>query len=223
MREQPVVLKGIDEDFGDEDGDVCPIAATPYRSRRPRGARLPGAGVSSFRSFLTYRSFMASKMRERTVMPPEEPARLLELLTALGARDRSVRPALTASDGTKVELPDELYAVLRDVIEALAHGLAITVATMHTVLTTSQAAEILGISRPTLVRLLESGEIPYDKPGRHRRVRLDDVLAYQQRSRRARAAGLDEMVRRAEDAQIYDLPEDAVAERLGRRREGKTT
>lgn len=157
---------------------------------------------------------MATKMSERTVMPPEQPARLLELLTALDARGGSVRPALTVPDGTMVELPDELYEVLRDVIEALAHGLAITVAPMHTVLTTSQAADLLGISRPTLVRLLEAGEIPYDQPGRHRRVRLDDVLAYQQRSRRARAAGLDEMVRHAEDAGIYDLPEDATVERL---------
>lgn len=166
---------------------------------------------------------MATKISEHTVMPPEEPARMMELLSALGAPDRSVRPALTAPDGTKVELPDELYAVLRHVIEALAQGLAIRVAPMHTVLTTSQAAELLGVSRPTLVRLLESGEIPYDKPGRHRRVRLDDVLAYQQRSRRARAAGLDEMVRHAEDAGIYDLPEEAAAERLSQKRAGKTT
>lgn len=50
--------------------------------------------------------------------------------------------------------------------------MAITVAPTHTVLTTSEAADLLGISRPTLVRLLEAGEIPYEQPGRHRRVRL---------------------------------------------------
>lgn len=96
---------------------------------------------------------------------------------------------------------------------ALAEGLAITVAPQHAVLTTSQAADLLGVSRPTLVRLLEAGAIPFDKPGRHRRVRLGDVLAYQERSRRSRAAGLDEMVRVSEDAGIYDLPPDAAFDR----------
>jgi excisionase family DNA binding protein len=85
---------------------------------------------------------------------------------------------------------------------------------VHTTLTTSQAAHILGISRPTLVRLLESGEIPYEQPARHRRVRLADILAYQQRARRARATALDEMVRISEEAGLYDLPDDMPFERL---------
>ena len=104
--------------------------------------------------------------------------------------------------------------MLRDVLEALSQGLAITVAPVHTVLTTSQAAQLLGISRPTLVRLLESGEIPFEQPARHRRVRLADVLAYQERARRARAAGLDEMVRTSEEAGLYDSTDDVPFERL---------
>ncbi|MFN2495229.1 MAG: helix-turn-helix domain-containing protein [Pseudonocardiaceae bacterium] len=86
-------------------------------------------------------------------------------------------------------LPDELYEVLRDVVAALSQGPAITVAPQHTVLTTSQTADLLGASRPTLVRLLEAGKIPFDKPGRHRRIRLGDLLAYQQRPRRLAPPG----------------------------------
>ncbi|HUY47412.1 MAG TPA: helix-turn-helix domain-containing protein [Streptosporangiaceae bacterium] len=104
--------------------------------------------------------------------------------------------------------------MLREVVAALSQGLAITVAPHQTVLSTSEAAQLLGVSRPTLVRLLGSGDIPFDKPGRHRRVRLADLLAYQQRSRRRHAALLDQMVGDAEEAGLYDLPGEAPFERL---------
>jgi excisionase family DNA binding protein len=147
---------------------------------------------------------------ERTVLPGGVEDRLAELLAAL---ETTRRPALISGDGRRIELPDVLFNVLHDVVVALSHGLAITVAPRHTVMGTGEAAALLGVSRPTLVRLLEAGEIPFDKPGRHRRIRLDDLLAYHERSRRARAAGLDEMVRAAEEAGVYDLPDDAVVER----------
>ncbi|MBQ0927182.1 helix-turn-helix domain-containing protein [Saccharopolyspora endophytica] len=148
---------------------------------------------------------------QRTVLPPARADELLGLLRALD--EQRSAPALIARDGTRIDLPDELYDVLHDVVLALSRGMAITVAPRHTVLTTGEAAEMLGISRPTLVRLLEAGEIPYEQPGRHRRIRLDDLLAYQERARRARAAGLDEMVRVSEAGGVYDVPPDAKAER----------
>ncbi|MGQ0777186.1 MAG: hypothetical protein ACT4NY_22685 [Pseudonocardiales bacterium] len=61
--------------------------------------------------------------------------------------------------------------------------------------------------------------LPVDKPGRHRRIRFGDLLAYQQRARRARAAVPDEMVRASEDAGVYDLPDDASIERVRDHRE----
>ncbi|MGH3274206.1 MAG: helix-turn-helix domain-containing protein, partial [Streptosporangiaceae bacterium] len=106
-------------------------------------------------------------------------------------------------------MPGEVFEVLRDVVAALSQGLAITVARHQTVLSTSEAASLLGVSRPTLVRLLESGEIPFSKPGRHRRVRLSDLLAYQERASRGRAVLLDQMMTDSEDAGLYDLPEEA--------------
>jgi excisionase family DNA binding protein len=156
---------------------------------------------------------MATPLVERTVLPPERPERLGGVLAALASRP-SGRPALVSADGERLELPPEVFQILRDVVEALAQGLAITIAPHQTVLSTSEAAEILGVSRPTLVRLLESGEIPFEQPGRHRRVRLADVLAYSERARRQRAAVLDQMVADAEDAGLYDLPNDVPFERL---------
>ncbi len=142
-------------------------------------------------------------------MPPEHPEGLTGVL-ALLTPEPAGRATLIGPDGTQLELPGEVYEVLREVVTALSQGLAITVAPHQTVLSTSEAAQLLGISRPTLVRLLEAGAIPFDKPGRHRRVRLADLLAYQQRSRRRRAALLDQMVADAEEAGLYDLPEEAA-------------
>ena len=153
---------------------------------------------------------MTTAPPERTVLPGGGEDRLAELLAAL---ETARRPALVAGDGRRIELPDELFEILHDVVVALSRGLAITIAPRHTIMGTGEAAALLGISRPTLVRLLEAGEIPFDQPGRHRRIRLDDLLAYHERSRRTRAAGLDGMVRAAEEAGVYDLPDDAVIER----------
>jgi excisionase family DNA binding protein len=156
---------------------------------------------------------MAMPLVERTVLPPEDPERLGGVLAALNAY-HARRAALIGPDGERLDLPPEIFEILREVVEVLAQGLAITIAPHQMVLSTSEAADILGVSRPTLVRLLESGEIPFDQPGRHRRVRLADVLAYHERARRHRAAGLDQMVADAEDAGLYDLPDDVPFERL---------
>jgi excisionase family DNA binding protein len=139
---------------------------------------------------------------ERTVLPPQSSQGLGGVRAALAERVMLVGP-----EGQRLDLPAEVLGILRVVVDALSEGLAITIAPHHTVLSTSEAADIVGVSRPTLVRLLESGEIPFEQPGRHRRVRLADVLAYQERARRRRAAGLDQMVADAEEAGLYDLPE----------------
>jgi excisionase family DNA binding protein len=75
-------------------------------------------------------------------------------------------------------VPPELAHALRETVAALAHGEAVTLTPHEALLTTQEAADVLGVSRPTLVRLLESGALPFTKPGTHRRVRLEDVLTY---------------------------------------------
>lgn len=155
---------------------------------------------------------MQATMGEHTVLPRQHSDRFSEVLAAVNETPVDRAPALLGRDGRRVELPDELFDVLKSVTTALANGMAITVAPQHTVLTTSEAAHLLGVSRPTVVRMLESGEIPYEQPGKHRRVRLADVLAHQERRSRARAAGLDAMVRDSEEDGIYDVDPAATEE-----------
>lgn len=107
-------------------------------------------------------------------------------------------------DGSEIEVPDELYEALCGVVEALSQGLAVSIAPHNTMLTTQEAADLLNISRPTLVRLLSEGEIPFTMRGRHRRVLLRDILAYQKRTRRDRRRVLDDMAAEGEDAGLYE-------------------
>lgn len=98
--------------------------------------------------------------------------RELEVLIA----QNSSKAALIDPQGNARSIPDEIFRILDQVADALAAGEGITVVPQGMTMTTQQAADFLGISRPTLVRLLEAGEIDYDKPGRHRRVRLEDLV-----------------------------------------------
>lgn len=96
---------------------------------------------------------------DHTVLPPKDDASsLLGLVAVLKHIDHV---ALVGSDGNQIRLPFEVYEALREVVTAMANGQAITIAPHETILTTQGAADLLGISRPTLVRLLEAGEIPF--------------------------------------------------------------
>jgi excisionase family DNA binding protein len=120
---------------------------------------------------------------EHTVHPPSDPddAALLRALAAELAQGDS--RDLTASGDRP--LPGALREVLTLAAAALAEGRPVTLACHEPTLSTQEAADLLGISRPTLVRLLDAGVIPYDRPGRHRRVQLADLLAHQQRCHHA--------------------------------------
>ena len=145
---------------------------------------------------------MAKPTLDRTILPPAEPlAGLVAVLDQMGAESRTT---LSGPNGEQLVLPSEVFEVLRDVVEAMAQGQAVTIAPVHQRLTTQEAAELLGVSRPTVVKLLESGEIPFEQPGRHRRIRLADVLAYRERASVERRAALDRMVEIADEADMYE-------------------
>ncbi|MCP3797725.1 helix-turn-helix domain-containing protein [Allokutzneria sp. A3M-2-11 16] len=145
---------------------------------------------------------MSTALERHTVLPPKQHLEHLnELAQVLHLPQRAT---LVDPDGTHISLPPEVYDVLRTVVDALSQGMAITIAPHTTLLTTQEAADLLGISRPTLVRLLEDGEIEFHMRGRHRRVLLSDVVAYQERARERRRAVLDEMTRSAAEDGTYD-------------------
>ncbi|MDV3001108.1 MAG: hypothetical protein N5P05_002714 [Chroococcopsis gigantea SAG 12.99] len=101
-----------------------------------------------------------------------------------------------------LELPPAAVALLMEILEAMAAGRGMTIIPQNAELTTVQAADILNVSRPFLIKLLDEGTIPHRKVGKHRRILIEDVINYKQRIDSEREAILDELVA---DAQENDM------------------
>jgi excisionase family DNA binding protein len=112
-------------------------------------------------------------------------------------------PTLVGPKGEHATLPAPLYDLLKNIVRNLEKGRSLVVMLEEQQLTTQRAAELLGMSRPYLIQLLDSGEMPYHLVGKHRRIALRDVLAYAKR-RDDRRAALDKMACDAFDAGLYD-------------------
>ena len=108
-------------------------------------------------------------------------------------------PYLLGLDGERIELPDSAFEALRLVIEMLARGESITLVPHGKELTSQRAADMLRVSRPHLIKLLDRGELPFHRVGTHRRIRVEDVLAYRERRDSERKAALDELTRLSEE------------------------
>jgi excisionase family DNA binding protein len=153
---------------------------------------------------------MTATAEAGVIFPPQDPTALLDLGRFLELHDQAA--LLLGPDGERVPLPEELYKVLTAVVEALGEGKVITVVPQTQRLTTQEAADFLGISRPTLVKLLDRGKIPFEQPGRHRRVLFSDLLSYARLRREQRTAALDRVTEEASEAGIYGgRPEDYAA------------
>lgn len=135
------------------------------------------------------------------VAPAPEESELLRTLDRYRPSPTSTvaMAKLVAPDGREFLLPASMYEVLRQAAHQLAAGLAVSIVPVGTRLSTQQAADLLGVSRPHVVKLLDTGEIPHIKVGKHRRVLLEDLLAYQDRQSARRAEALDELARLSDD------------------------
>lgn len=123
-----------------------------------------------------------------------------QALTALRRRPR----CFTLPDGTTVELPEAAVDGLIEMLDAVAHGEDATVVRTPREVTTQQAAAVLNVSRPTVVKLIDDGSLPARKVGSHRRILLTDLLAYRDQVVAERRAALDRMTHEAEELGLYD-------------------
>jgi excisionase family DNA binding protein len=118
------------------------------------------------------------------------------LLAKYGKKDVKVK--LEGQEEPLV-LPASVVQLLKQALNEIALGHAVTLVSLETELSTHQAADVLKVSRPFLIKLLEQGEIPYRMVGSHRRIELADVLAYKQASDAERRKALRELAKQAQE------------------------
>jgi excisionase family DNA binding protein len=135
---------------------------------------------------------MAALPSEAETLVAKETSRLL---ASLLKKDGPLRFRVIDDESSRgtVMLPPAAVRLLVRILDEMARGNAVTLIPVHAELTTQEAADVLNVSRPSLIQLLEEGKIEYRKVGTHRRVRFDALMKYKRRADADRLAALEEL------------------------------
>ena len=144
-----------------------------------------------------------------TVLEPITADNEQAAVEAFGKALRVVRPhaKLVGPDGNEIPVPESIYRVLEQVIPLLASDQAVSIVPVGHLLTTQEAAELLNISRPHLIKLLDEAAIPFERPdgpGSHRRIRFEDLMAYKHKRSAERREQLKRLTQLSQESGFYD-------------------
>ncbi|MBS1749233.1 MAG: helix-turn-helix domain-containing protein [Bacteroidetes bacterium] len=106
--------------------------------------------------------------------------------------------------GEKIKIPLSALKLLGDILKGMGQGKLISLVPIATEVTTQAAAEILGCSRPHLVKLLEDGKIPFTKVGKHRRIKFDDMMRYRKQMKEQQKQNIIDIMNSDEETGLYD-------------------
>lgn len=185
---------------------VSDIAYSPGRIDACRGTR---------RVFMN--AVLKDPIREDVTLPEPAVAQAAAQASRAFARlvpgvGGSVRIRVIGPGGNdeEVSLPALAVGLLRGALSELARGNAVTLMPIHAELTTQEAADLLNVSRPFLVKLLESGTIPFHMVGTHRRMLAANVLKYRSEQRQRSVEALDEIGRIDRELGLHELPNKLI-------------
>jgi excisionase family DNA binding protein len=141
--------------------------------------------------------------------PPDQRAEIEALFRGLDTmahppKKRAPKCKLVGPKGESLAIPESVFYVLERVAEVMARGDSITIVPVGQQVTTQQAADLLNVSRQYLVRLLDEKRIPFTKTGKHRRLRIEDVLSFKENRDRNRRAGMRELSQLTEEFGGYN-------------------
>lgn len=136
---------------------------------------------------------------EREVNAALQGQRALAAFISTRAETQRIQIFDSDNKAHQVELPTSALRLLVDVLAELAQGNAVRVVPVHAELTTQEAADLLNVSRPHLVKLLEEGELPFHKTGKHRRVRFSDLMLFKSARERASEEAMRELAEQAQE------------------------
>lgn len=140
-----------------------------------------------------------SKLEQR--MAIESYPQLFSVLSHINSDETEIEIEET---NERIKIPLRALKLLGDILKAMSEGKPISIVPIATEVTTQKAAEILGCSRPHLVKLLEEGEIEFIKVGKHRRVKFEDVIAYRQRMKDEQKRNIIDIMGADEELGLYD-------------------
>ncbi|WP_019593580.1 helix-turn-helix domain-containing protein [Thioalkalivibrio sp. ALM2T] len=144
-----------------------------------------------------------SAAEQDNMLPDPEAATLAREGATQLARLLAEKPAAERAqirlDGTEMIVPRQAVVLLREILGQMARGNAVTIVPTHAEMSTQDAANILNVSRPFVVKLLENGEIPYRKAGTHRRIRYEDLIEYKARMDRDSREAMDALAAQAQE------------------------
>lgn len=139
---------------------------------------------------------------EREVAAAVEGQRVLAAFLSTRFEIQRIQIFDAKNQAHQVELPTSALRLLVDVLSELAEGNAVKVVPIHAELTTQEAADMLNVSRPHLVKLLESGALAFHKTGKHRRIRFADLMAFKTEQDRASAQAMEALAKQAQELQL---------------------
>lgn len=133
------------------------------------------------------------------VVPDEADSELAATASRALARAKMESINVRLDDGTDLPLPKAVTPLLIHLLTEMAQGNAVTLIPVHAELTTQEAANLLNVSRPHLIRLLEEKKIPFHKIGSHRRIKFVDIESYKAQFERQRQTALDELAKQGQE------------------------
>ncbi len=141
-------------------------------------------------------------------IPTENDIKLAKIsskyFTQLAGKNRAIEVHLDSAQDKSVQLPPLALNLLMYALQQMANGNSLAITPIHTEMTTQEAADLLKVSRPYFIKLLDAKKIPFHKVGTHRKVHYQDVMRYKEQLYAARRKVLDELANESQKLGLYE-------------------